>query len=581
MRRKLVTLGLIISWCKVMDLSKEKSLSVIDDFQSKFPVQGKKFTNRSSFSLSPLLLAACGGGGGDAGQNTPDAVAFPVNYKPPEPDYSPPSEPDPNYEILKSTYVEPYWVAALEMDRTDLTIEPILESADQTLVVTFPDAVPAYDLMEIRNWEPANEKMISAARDIFANLGAVLDVTFVEMGEATGSNVIAISRSYQPGSSGFSYFPNPDYEIGMDVFISTNYDAPKFTSGTLTNYDYEVLVHEIGHALGLKHPFAAQGGNTATLSGYEDQTRFTVMSYDDNAATFDGTMRDLDWMALTKYYGVNPDYNGGDDTYSFSSRAGTFIIDGGGDDTIDTSGATKDVTLDLRPGAHSFVGSQNKYVTAANQLTISHGSEIENVITGGGDDTVIATDVANEIATGSGDDIIFAGGGLDLIRPGTGSDRVDLSEETQSADVVVLNASTSDAEFDIIYGFAQGAFGDVLDLSQWGAVGAKLLPLVVTGAAPSANFGGGILRVIGDALSTSEGLSSALAEGGELSQLILSSGSNSIIITSASQGTGEDQCVYSAVGLAGGGVEVSQLALLQGNALDIDEWHADNFIVIA
>ena len=573
-------MDILVSWCNVMDLSKEKSLSVIDDFQSTLSAKEKLRIKRSSFSLSPLLLAACGGGGGSADQNTSNAVAFPVNYKPPAPAYSSPSEPDPKYEILKSTYVEPYWVAALEMDRTDLTIEPILESSDQTLVVTFPDVVPTYDLMEIRNWEPANEKMISAARDIFSNLGAVLDVTFVEMGEASGSNVIAISRSYQPGSSGFSYFPNPDYEIGMDVFISTNYDAPKFTSSTLTNYDYEVLVHEIGHALGLKHPFAAQGGNAVTLSGYEDQTRFTVMSYDDNAATFNGTMRDLDWMALTKYYGVNPDYNAGDDTYSFSSGAGTFIIDGGGVDTIDASGVTKDVTVDLRPGAHSFAGSQNKYITAANQLTISHGSEIENVITGAGDDTVIATDAANIITTGSGDDIIFAGGGLDLVRSGPGSDRVDLSEETQSADVVVLDVPTSDAELDIIYGFVQGAFGDALDLSQWGTVVAQLFPLVVAGAAPSANFGGGILRVVGDALSTSEGLSSALAEGGELSPLTISSGSRSIIITSASQGTGEDQRVYSAEGLAGGGIEVSQLALLQGNALDIDQWHADNFSVI-
>jgi hypothetical protein len=305
------------------------------------------------------------------------------------------------------------------------------------------------------------------------------------------------------------------------------------------------------------------------------------MSYDDNAATFDGTMRDLDWMALTKYYGVNPDYNAGDDTYSFSSRTGTFIIDGGGDDTIDASDATRDVTLDLRSGAHSFVGSQNKYITAANQLTISHGSEIENAITGAGNDTVIATAADNIITTGSGDDNIFAGGGLDLIRPGPGADRVDLSEETQSVDVVVLDATTSDAECDIIYGFVQGALGDVLDLSQWGAVGAKLFPLAVTGASPSANFSGGILRVVGDGLSTSQGLNLALAEGGELSPLTLSSGSRSIIITSASQGTGEDQCVYAAERLAGGGVEVSQLAVLHGNALDIDKWHADNFSVIA
>ena len=47
------------------------------------------------------------------------------------------------------------------------------------------------------------------------------------------------------------------FEIGSDVFISKSYAAPKFIATGLTNYDYEVLVHEIGHALGLKHPFEA------------------------------------------------------------------------------------------------------------------------------------------------------------------------------------------------------------------------------------------------------------------------------------------------------------------------------------
>lgn len=541
----------------------------------------------SAIGLTPLALAACGGASG-GGVDTIGLVEdeglptdFPSGYLPPQSSYEAPSEGAPYFEVLKSPYVEPYWVAALQMDGAEATLAPIMEQSGSVVFYSFPDAEPSYDLMDINGWAPANEATREATREIMGRLDDVLGVSFIEVDEPAAMNVVAVAMSTQSGTSGFSYFPNPDFEIGWDVFISKTFANPKQITARLTNYDYEVLVHEIGHALGLKHPFEGQGENTATLPSFDDQTRFTAMSYDDSLTTFDGTMRALDWMALTKFYGVNPLYNDEDDTYNFSNTAGTFIVDGGGVDTIDVNRSSLDAVIDLRPGSHSHLGPQAAHITLARQLTISHGTEIENVITGAGDDTVIGTDTSNVITTGGGGDIIFAGGGADVVRSGPGADRVDLSEATQSVDVVVLDALTSDAEFDVIYGFVQGALGDVLDISQWGAVGAKLFPLVVTGAAPSANFGGGILRLVGDALSTSQGLSSALAGGGELEPLTLSSGSHSIIITSASQGTGEDQCVYSAEGLAGGGVGVSQLALLKGNALDIDQWHADNFSVIA
>ena len=57
------------------------------------------------------------------------------------------------------------------------------------------------------------------------------------------------------------------------------------------------------------------------------------MSYTENPVTFNGTLRSLDWMTLTKFYGLKTSYNAGDDTYEFCS-GGTFIMDGSGLDTI-------------------------------------------------------------------------------------------------------------------------------------------------------------------------------------------------------------------------------------------------------
>ena len=195
--------------------------------------------------------------------------------------------------------------------------------------------------------------------------------------------------------------------------------------------------------------------------------------------TFSGTLRSLDWMTLTKFYGLKTTYNAGDDTYEFSSSGGTFIMDGAGLDTISASDAMQDVMIDLRPGAHSHLGVKSNYITAANQLTISHGSDIENVITGLGNDTVIGTDSDNVIRTGSGSDTIFAGGGTDTIDSGIGADRIDLSESVKSQDTVILNApSGSGLDVDTIYGFSQGASGDILDISVLFNASLEIYPLV-------------------------------------------------------------------------------------------------------
>ena len=46
------------------------------------------------------------------------------------------------------------------------------------------------------------------------------------------------------------------------------------------------------------------------------------------------------------------------------------------------------------------------------------------------------------------------------------------------------------------------------------------------------------------------------------------------------QSTGADQCVFHAEGREND-IAITQLAVLKGNALDIDQWHADNFSFVA
>ena len=186
----------------------------------------------------------------------------------------------------------------------------------------------------------------------------------------------------------------------------------------------------------------------------------------------------------------------------------------------------------------------------------------------------------NFISTGDGSDLIFAGNGADIIKPGTGTDRIDLSESVQSRDTVILDLASTDLGIDIIYGFAQGALGDIFDVSSILGSGFELFPLVALGSVPTANFDGGILRLIGSDVANPNDLSSAFKIGGGLETLSISNGASAIIISAGSQSTGEDQSVFAAES-NGDKISITELAVLQGNALDIDQWHIDNFSVIA
>ena len=236
--------------------------------------------------------------------------------------------------------------------------------------------------------------------------------------------------------------------------------------------------------------------------------------------------------------------------------------------------------IDLRPGAHSYLGMKSDYITDANQLTISHGSNIENAITGYGNDIVIGNDLDNLISTGTGSDTIFAGNGIDIIKSGTGADRIDISESVHSRDIVMLDAPSVDLGIDTIYGFEQGLLGDIFDLNEILSDGYELFPLVALGSSPIANFSGGIIRITGSDISTAIDLSHSFKTGGGFETLSMSDGANALIISANSQSTGEDQYIFSAES-TDGQITIAQLAILHGNFLDIDQWHIDNFSIFA
>lgn len=152
----------------------------------------------------------------------------------------------------------------------------------------------------------------TAARGAFGYLQGLTGISFVETGAGGSAQIhlcnINLDNSQTTGlcswSSPYSYSGSTLSSYDVDAYIYLDNAEWRGQNQNLTpgGNGYETLLHEMGHALGLKHPFESEPENSTVLSASEDNTSNTLLSYDSLGGPY-SAYSPYDIAALNWLYG--------------------------------------------------------------------------------------------------------------------------------------------------------------------------------------------------------------------------------------------------------------------------------------
>jgi len=327
---------------------------------------------------------------------------------------------------------------------------------------------------------PWNSDEVDTIKKAMKAYSDVANIIFTQTNQIDKANILwANAPDLGSGSLGIAqppdleYSKNPDppqFPDGLymgDIFINSS-DAISIEPGS---YGYLTFPHELGHAVGLKHPhnivngYPRFPGVAADEAGEADggyanlnSTPWLVMTYNDVTASnglsskqrissgYLTTLGAFDIATAQYLYGPNRDANTEDNVYILSDQLNGYqcIWDNGGEDTIKADSSTRQgVEIDLRNatlkdkeggGGFTSVFSPSSPFSSYDfkGYTIAYNSTgeciIENAIGGTEDDVLTGNSSSNKLEGGGGDDVLTGGEGVDQLWGGSGMDTFKITE---------------------------------------------------------------------------------------------------------------------------------------------------------
>src|SRR5262245_32584002 len=325
------------------------------------------------------------------------------------------------------------------------------------------------------SWTSTERTAYQAALQQFAN---VANITTQEVFSPVGADMNEnwVSNAYMLANfgdfAGFHRYPfNPGPATGYYNLDRSYFNAAGLSPGGL---GFQILMHEIGHGLGLAHthdtdmgtgvlPGVINSSDLGTLS--YNQNLYSIMSYNNGPSLSSGsnnyghaaTLMAFDIAAIQLLYGANTTYHAGSDTYSLptSNAVGATwqcIWDAGGIDTISCASSVTGATIDLRPatlvnGDPNAGGFVSQIAGIFGGFTVANGVVIENATGGSGNDTINGNSVANLIFGNDGSDSILANAGRDTVDGGSGNNTIVGGRDSADGADLILTGGGSDLLF--------------------------------------------------------------------------------------------------------------------------------------